>query len=938
MSAHRHVRARATRAGLWFVLLAIAGALAMSSARAAQSVPAYPRLADGRLQISLYADDPDIMTPIGMATDARGRLYVIESHTHTPPAGYDGPRGDLIKVFEGTRPDGRFDRSSVFADDLFQAQSIAFSPQGELYIVCTRGLFILHDRDGDGRSEARTRILTIDPYERRANAHGQMQGISFSADGWVYVGRGTHVGGAYTWVGADGTRLAEANLDGGDIVRIRPDGTQLERVATGFWNPFASTFDPEGRLLSVDNDPDARGPNRLLHIVPGGDYGYKRYGRFGLHPYQAWEGELPGTLPTIHGVGEAPTAVIHTSAARLPADYGDAILVSEWAEHTLSLFRTRPEGASVRATREVFLQGEGFDTVASPFRPSGMTTTPDGAIFISDWMLINYTTHKRGRIWKVTARDGVSTVPPRPAFASPSPSPAVARLNTLYTLSAPADYEILRQALTDDDPFIRNAAVTTLAKRPVFHSAVVRDLEHTDDRVRLGALLTLRRADVYAGPSHAAVIAARLGDTSTDVVQMAMVWAGEKTLGALAPDVDAAMSRPGLSVNRRLFDVWLATMQILQAQPVPQGRAGAGRGGAPGAGTGGGAAPAGRGAGTPAATGLGAGAVGADFTDLLDRVAFDEARPVLLRTAAMRWLPDTRIDEAETHTRLSRLAREASDQPDLQIEALRRLASSTRPERMDTLRAVAFDRSGQAAVRSEAVAALAAAPDASLLPLLDDPSAVVRLEAARSLRGAVDQPGVRDALAKTRAAAARDRDNAALASQLGFLLGTEPTSRPTSVGDWQTLLATGGSADAGRRVFFSSNSACHTCHAAENRGGVLGAGFSTMPFGPDLTFIGRGHDRRQLIESIVAPSNAIAPEMQGWFVRMKSGDVHTGRQIDQERCCIQLIMIDGQEHNFPRADIDTWGAMELSLMPPALHAGMAVEEFRDLVAYLESLQ
>jgi putative membrane-bound dehydrogenase-like protein len=414
---------------------------------ASQAPLRYPELTDQRLQIALYAEDPDIMTPIGAAVDAQGRLFVVESHTHNPPAGYDGPKGDLIKVFEGQRPDGRAERMSVFADGLFQAQSIAFDPQGTLYVVCTRGLYVLHDRDGDGRSEARTRILTIEPYARMANPHGQMQGIAFSADGWVYVGRGAHVGGEYSWVGADGRELP-GNYDGGDIVRVRPDGTQLERVATGFWNPFDLTFDREGRLIAIDNDPDARGPNRLLHIIPGGDYGYKNlFGRFGLHPYLAWEGDLPGTLPMIYGVGEAPTAVIDTGMARLPSDYANSLLVAVWGEHNLSLHRTTPTGASVRAKREIFLQGEGHDQEESPFRPSGLATAPDGSIYICDWMLIHYTTHKRGRIWKVTTRAGLPAVGPRPAFAPPEPSAEVRRLGHLYTLRAADDFKVLRDAL-----------------------------------------------------------------------------------------------------------------------------------------------------------------------------------------------------------------------------------------------------------------------------------------------------------------------------------------------------------------------------------------------------------------------------------------------------------------------------------------------------------
>jgi putative membrane-bound dehydrogenase-like protein len=867
---------------------------------AGQGTPTSPQLADQRLQISLYAENPDIVTPIGAAVDARGRLFVVESHTHNPPPDYDGPKGDLIKVFEGQRPDGRAQRISVFADDLFQAQSIAFDPKGTLYVVCTRGLYILHDRDNDGRSEARTRILTIAPYEKRANPHGQMQGIAFSPDGWVYVGRGAHVGGEYAWVGADGKELP-GQYDGGDIVRIRPDGSALERVATGFWNPFGLTVDRQGRVIAIDNDPDARGPNRLLHIVRGGDYGYKTlFGRFGLHPYLAWEGDVPGTLPMIYGVGEAPTAVIDANTARLPAEYKDSLLTAVWGEHNLALYRTTPAGSSIRATREIFLQGEGHDKEDSPFRPSGLATAPDGSIYVSDWMLIAYTTHKRGRIWKVTAREGVATVAPRSVLAPAEPSPAVTKLNQLYTLTSPTDYAALRDALTDDDPFIRNAAVTVLAQ-PQFRSVVTADLENTNPRVRLGALLALRRADISTPES---VIKPRLRDSHPEVVQIAMIWAGEKVLTSLASDVDAAASTPTLS--KRLFETWLATMQILQHQGLKDLYA---KRTAPNA-------------------------ISRDLSPaFIERLAMDGRRPAALRALALRWM--TEVDKSQYYSDLLQLARKSA--PTVQLEAVRRLATSTRPESVETLRSVARDSQQPPTARAEALMTLSSRANESLLPLLDDPVPAVRLEAARALRGAVKQPTVRAALVKKLQTVRADAASAKLVNQLEFVLGSE-SGRPDSVEGWQKLLASGGDVDAGRRVFFSSNSACNTCHVAEGRGGVLGNGFSTMPFGPDLSVVGRTANRQQIIESIVAPSRNVAPEMQGWMVKKKSGEVLTGRQIDQEARNIQLILLDGREHNIPREEIVSWGAMDVSLMPVGLPSGMGVEEFRDLVAYLASLK
>ena len=107
---------------------------------------------------------------------------------------------------------------------------------------------------------------------------------------------GENLGAAYKLIGSDGTTL-QGGGEGGNLFRCRPDGGCWSRVATGFWNPFGQGFDAFGRLFAVDDDPDSPGPCRLLHVVPGGDYGFRfRYGRKGTHPFQGWNGGLPGTL------------------------------------------------------------------------------------------------------------------------------------------------------------------------------------------------------------------------------------------------------------------------------------------------------------------------------------------------------------------------------------------------------------------------------------------------------------------------------------------------------------------------------------------------------------------------------------------------------------------------------------------------------------------
>ena len=885
-------------------LLCVSASLAAASQAASETSIEYPKLSDDRLQVTLYASDPDIVTPIGAAHDAQGRLYVIESHTHNPPPNYRGPKGDVIKVFEGEREDGRFRNMSVFADGLYQAQALEFNKDGTLYVVCTREVLMLHDKDADLRSESRTRILNLDPYEKRGNPHGQMQGIAFSNDGWLYVGAGTTED---DWISRDGQRLSVGPYWGGIISRCRPDGTDLERIAWGFWNPYCITFDRHGRLLAVDNDPDHRGPNRLLHIVRGGDYGFKRtYGRYGLHPYQAWDGELPGTLPMIAGIGEAPTAILNANEAALPSDYRNAIIGATWGEHNLTLFRPKATGASLTATSEILLEGQGHDNTTSPFRPSGLSASPvDGSIYVSDWMLIDYTTHGKGRIWKVSAKPGVTTDPPRKPYSKQEATQEFARLQKLTDASQIQEYPSLRRALTETDPFIRNAAVTAMAQ-PVFRTAVIKDLDHSDGKVRLGALLALRRADA---PHPANFIEPRLADSDLDVVRMAMIWAGEKELKSLAGRIDQTASKPGLT--KVFFQTWLATMHIMEQLTSSDS----------------------------SKTSKNAFKLNRQINpSFIMQLAHDEKRPFALRAMAVRWLQN--LDTPANYTFLSTVAQ--TSEPALQIEAIRRLAESTLPQAASLLLDIAKDGTQPPGMRTEAIASLAGKPDASLVSLLDDPDPSVRLEAARSLRQLAANPTVQDAAREKLDTISDDESESRIRSQLEFLVAPANVSRPSSVADWQELLGEGGDPDAGQRVFFSANCACNTCHSVDGRGIKLGsgstAGFIALPFGPDLSVIARTADRDAIIHSIVKPSDYIAPEFQGWFVEMKNGEMTLGREIDQESNAIQLITLDGHEHNFPRKDVESWGAMEHSLMPEDLPLSMAVEELRDLVAYLNSLK
>src|SRR5687768_17061470 len=101
-------------------------------ARASAEAPATPpRVADGRLDLALVASEPDVVTPVGLDVDRRGRLFVLESHTHSPPRDYRGAKSDRVKVLRPPGADGRSVFEAVFADGVEDGMGLSFSPAGD---------------------------------------------------------------------------------------------------------------------------------------------------------------------------------------------------------------------------------------------------------------------------------------------------------------------------------------------------------------------------------------------------------------------------------------------------------------------------------------------------------------------------------------------------------------------------------------------------------------------------------------------------------------------------------------------------------------------------------------------------------------------------------------------------------------------------------------
>ncbi len=117
-----------------------------------------PHSHDPRLQVDLFAASPDIVHPVNLTFDKRGRLLVIESHTHFRPPNYQGPKFDRVRLIEDTDGDGKADRFTTFFEGTKATMDIACHVDGSVYLATRNEILRLRDTDGDGKADEKRRI------------------------------------------------------------------------------------------------------------------------------------------------------------------------------------------------------------------------------------------------------------------------------------------------------------------------------------------------------------------------------------------------------------------------------------------------------------------------------------------------------------------------------------------------------------------------------------------------------------------------------------------------------------------------------------------------------------------------------------------------------------------------------------------------------------
>jgi putative membrane-bound dehydrogenase-like protein len=514
----------------------------------AQTPPVVPKpllVSDPALRVDLFATVPDVEACTTVCAAPDGAVYV-GNDTRDERLNTDQPVCTIVK-YSGTGPDRR---RTVFADKLYSpAGSLWYD--GWLYVMHDPLLTRFKDTKGDGVADVREDLITNLGIVPNAGLNDHVvSGFTLGMDGWLYISVGDR--GIFEAKSTkDGSTVT---LQGGGIVRCRPDGSHLEIYSGGTRNHLEVDLDAFDRAFTSDNTDDGNGWwTRVTQHIEGGYYGYPFYFKEdttnGLMAPGPQKPQFTATalspnerfLPAMTDYGGgAPTGGLVYMSDGLPEKYRNVPFFSEWGKGTVFAVDLAREGATYRVKQNTTLVSadKGGD-----FRPMQLSVANDGSVFIADWGWGGWKAPKTlGAIWRLSwpeahpvprvaddapvpqlvaalghvdrdqrlraewalVKKGEMVIPQLVEVLHDGGAPAVKKAHALWTLDLIGDSSnelrekvtgLIRQALEDPAAEVRAQAVRELAMRYVSAAAdeLIKALKDTDPEVRLQAAIGLGR-------------------------------------------------------------------------------------------------------------------------------------------------------------------------------------------------------------------------------------------------------------------------------------------------------------------------------------------------------------------------------------------------------------------------------------------------------------
>lgn len=322
-------------------------------------------------ELQLFASEPDVVKPIYMNWDEKGRLWVIETVDYPNEIKDDDVGDDRIKILEDTNGDGKADKFTLFADKLNIPTSFVFY-NGGIIVSMAPSFVFLKDTDGDDKADVRETLIT--GWGKR-DTHAQASNLRYGLDNKIW--------GVVGYSGFKGKSGQDSLQFGNGVYRFTPDGKSLEflsRTSNNTWGlGFSEEFDV---FISTANNTHSAFlgmPKRYFDKVNLTEDGVVKIdAHYGMHVATKNLRQVD-----VHGGFTAAAGHSLYTARVFPKEYWNRIA-----------FVTEPTGRLIHRTvvqqsGSGFIEdGDGWNMLVSADEWAGPIQAevgPDGALWVADW-------------------------------------------------------------------------------------------------------------------------------------------------------------------------------------------------------------------------------------------------------------------------------------------------------------------------------------------------------------------------------------------------------------------------------------------------------------------------------------------------------------------------------------------------------------------------
>lgn len=162
------------------------------------------------------------------------------------------------------------------------------------------------------------------------------------------------------------------------------------------------------------------------------------------------------------------------------------------------------------------------------------------------------------------------------------------------------------------------------------------------------------------------------------------------------------------------------------------------------------------------------------------------------------------------------------------------------------------------------------------------------------------------------------------------LPAAEPPAAPGSPRAYREhAMAQEGNSERGKKLFSDARALCFQCHTVDGK---------PVKLGPDLQTVGDKYPRAELIRALLEPSATIMPGYGRTEIETKTGEKFDGILKSVSETELTLVNASLVTNRVQKSEVKTQRSSPISIMPEGVHSGLSLEEFTDLIAYLEVLK